>query len=142
MTDSNLISLALNGSIWSPKSLHESLSGQQDAPSERTVLRTISDFFAPDVITHLDEVTNSEGHALNALITQPLKDWASSKRKSLEILQVIERNGDAVVLLANLAGRLMWTTVRDAKETSLQAALVRLVTARGGDSLVKKKKVE
>ena len=132
MTVSNLISSALDGSLWSAKSLHESLAGRQDAPSERTVLRAISEFFAPEVIADLDEVTNSEGHALNPLITQPLKNWASSKRKSLEILQVIERDGCNLVILANLAGRLMWTAVKDADETSLQSALVRLVIARGG----------
>ena len=136
MPASPLLDTALDGTVWSAKSLGEALSSGENPPSQRSVLRALSEFFGDEVVYSIGDVVNPENLPINHLIVEPLREWAQSKRRPVEILQLMERRGKTLAILSNLAGRVLWVACETHSDESVLEAITQLLDARGGDIAV------
>mgnify|MGYP000005493608 FL=1 len=136
MPASPLLDTALDGTVWSAKSLGEALSSGENPPSQRSVLRALSEFFGDEVVHSIGDVVNPENLPINHLIVEPLREWAQSKRRPVEILQLMERRGKTLAILSNLAGRVLWVACETHSDESVLEAVTQLLDARGGDIAV------
>lgn len=129
MTTSSLESLALDGSTWTAKSLHRELEESGDGPSLRTVHRELLDIMGDSVISSAELVTNASGNSLNPLIVPAMMSWLATKRRPLEILQLVTTRGATIVVMVNSKGRLIW---RATQEGGIPEAVSEVIVAQGG----------
>ncbi len=135
VTDAAIITKALNGEVWTAKSLHLALESSSGAPSLRTILRSLEGIFGDSVINDVEEVTNASGQSLNPLIYGAIEEWLLTQRRPLEILQLVHVSGSAVVVLVNSKGRLIWRAV-DSAESHLAQAVTEVVRHQGAKCVI------
>jgi len=122
-------SLAFNGSTWTAKSLHLELAKSGDGPSLRTVHRELLDIMGDSVVSSAELVTNASGNPLNPLIVPAMMSWLTTKRRPLEILQLLTTRGATIVVMVNSKGRLIW---RAAQKGGIPEAISEVIVAQGG----------
>ena len=131
MTHPTVRSLALNGSVWTARTLHTELSKYGEPPSLRTVHRELRDLMDGSIVSSLSDVHNSSGKRLNPLIEPAVSSWLTSTKRPLEILQLLITDDDAyVVVLVNAKNRLIWrATTGD--DSSIRQAISDVVAFHG-----------
>ena len=132
VTLSPLARHALDGSVWSAQTLHFALGSGDDEPSLRSTQRGLGELLGSRALSTLDGVTNVAGERINPLILDPVRDWSRSKRRPVEILQILEVGGASVLVLSDLRGRLLWKALEEsAGDVSHQT--MELLLAREGE---------
>jgi sulfate adenylyltransferase subunit 2 len=132
VTNSILLKLALDGSVWNAQDLHKALASENTALSLRSTHRALGEWWGEDVVSRVENVTNRDGVAFNSLVVTPLHEWSRSKRRPLEILQILERDQRSIVALSDLKGRVIWKAVADSSPASLQLAVEEIFDQRPG----------
>ena len=132
MPNSPLLILALNGSVWNAQDLHKALAAEDANISLRSTHRALGEWWAGDVVSRVEDIKNRDGVAFNSLVIAPLHEWSRSKRRPLEILQILERDKRQIVALSDLRGRVMWKAVADSTSASLQLAVEEIFDRRSG----------
>ncbi len=132
VTEISLENLALDGSVWSAKTLHSALVGGGSTLSLRSVHRSLSDSWSSWLVSSAHLVTNREGQTLNRLIVEPLQNWSHSKRRPLEVLQIGELYGHPVIALSDGKGRVLWKAFDGLVEPRRTSAVQELLEARPG----------
>ena len=101
MPEHSLANTSLNGHTWTVKSLHAELQDTPERPSVRTVHRGIAELLGPSVIKSPDLVENASGKRLNHLILPALAEWLDSKRRPLEIIQLVFVDDTPTIVVVN-----------------------------------------
>ena len=133
MKTSSFISLALNGNVWTARTLTASLAGDSSDPSLRSILRALSELWGEKLISQLDQITNGEAQPLNPLVLEPLHDWSQAKRRPIEILQRFSLHSHTVVALVNLKGHVIWTARRTTDSATIANATAAVLESRRGN---------
>ena len=130
VTQPTVRSLALNGSVWTAKALHEELSKYGAPISLRTVHRDLQELMGNSVVSSLTDVRNSSGNLLNPLVGPAVSRWLGSARKPFEILQLLTVDNAYVVVLVNAKKRLIWrASPKD--DSSIREAIFDVITFHG-----------
>lgn len=132
MTDISLQTLALNGSVWSAKTLHSALATSGSSLSLRSVHRSLGEAWSPELVSSAEHVTNRDGQVFNHLVLAPLHDWSQSKRRPMEIVQLGSLYGQRVVALSDVKGRVLWKAVSGDQPALLKNAVREVLETRPG----------
>ena len=130
MTHPTVRSLALNGSVWTAKTLHTELSKYGTPPSLRTVHRELRDLMYGSIVSSLSDVRNSSGKRINPLIEPAVSSWLASTKRPLEILQLLAVDDAYIVVLVNGKKRLIWRAT-PGDESSIRQAISDVVAFHG-----------
>ena len=132
MPEHSLANTALNGHTWTVNSLHAELQDTPERPSMRTVHRAIADLLGSSVVKSPDLVENASEKRLNPLILPALAEWLGSKRKPVEIVQLVFVDDTPTIVLVNSKGRLMWRAVVGGEPGDIPDAITAVIRDHGG----------
>ena len=128
----NLIAAtALNGRTWTVNTLYAETQDTAETPSLRTVHRAIADLFGTHVVKSLESVENASGTKFNTLVIPALSEWLISRRRPLEIIQLVSAENTPTIVLVNSKGRLMWRAVSGV-DSGIAGTISALVESHSG----------
>ena len=131
MPEHSLANTALNGHTWTVNSLHAELQDTPERPSMRTVHRAIADLLGSSVVKSPDLVENASEKRLNPLILPALAEWLGSKRKPVEIVQLVFVDDTPTIVLVNSKGRLLWRAVVGREPGDIPGAITAVIRYHG-----------
>ena len=132
MPDHSLSNTALNGHTWTVKTLHAELQDTFEPPSLRTVHRGIAELLGSSVVKSPDLVENASGERLNTVILPALAEWLDSKRRPIEIIQLVFVDDTPTIVLVNSKGRLMWRAILGDNPGDIPQANTTVIHDHGG----------
>ena len=132
MPKHSLANTALNGHTWTVKSLHAELQDTPETSSLRTAHRGVAELLGSSVVKSPDLVENASGKRLNPLILPALAEWLDSKRRPLEIIQLVFVEDTPTIVLVSSKGRLMWRAVVRSNPGDIPEAITSLFQDHGG----------
>lgn len=132
MPDYSLSNTALNGQTWTVKALHAELQDTPETPSLRTVHRGIAELLGSSVVKSPDLAENASEKRLNPLILPALAEWLDSKRRPVEIIQLVFVEDTPTIVLVNSKGRLMWRAVVGREPGDIPEAITAVIRDHGG----------
>ena len=132
MPKHSLANTALNGHTWTVKSLHAELQDTPETSSPRTAHRGVAELLGSSVVKSPDLVENASGKRLNPLILPALAEWLDSKRRPLEIIQLVFVEDTPTIVLVSSKGRLMWRAVVRGNPGDIPEAITAVIRDHGG----------
>ena len=132
MPDLSLSTTALDGQTWSVKTLYAELQDMPETPSLRTIHRGIAELLGSSVVKSPESVKNASGKRLNPLILPALAEWLDSKRRPVEIIQLVVVEDTPTIVLVNSKGRLMWRAVLGDDPRGIPGAITGVIQDHGG----------
>jgi len=128
----NFLKLALNGSPWSANLIRDAMRQTSTQVSGRTMHRWISQLFDGGIVKSVADVKSASGAGCDPRVMAALLKWVVSRRKTLEIVQLVQIRNASVLVFVNLKGRILWQAVRSADRQTVSKAMESLCALRGG----------